>query len=141
MSLRPKRTKSKQSDGPISEKMALETSGRQDTGPFQFELGCSECHSRFNVSLSREPTRVLCPNGHFTGVWSYAGTVENKCKLCGGKIIGVRHVRVRHDIVGPKGQQIQVKGTSEETNAVFEHLMSHPEILKVCVDSGLVKVG
>jgi len=111
---------------------------RKTPGNFKFKFFCTECQAHMVTGLSKEPIEVTCPKGHSLGLWSDGGTKERRCTICG--FTKVLHVRVRHDKAGANGQQIQVNGTSEELKAVFDHMMTHPEVVDACVKAGLVKV-
>lgn len=111
-----------------------------DMENFAFTFYCHECKSHSKVELTKEPKQIVCENRHEMGIWSYEGTKEIKCKVCKGAIIGTYHIRVRHDMTTPTGKQIRVEGTKEEVEAVFNHMMAHPKVLKACIKAGLVKV-
>jgi hypothetical protein len=106
---------------------------------FAFSFYCGECKAHFEARLTKNPKEIFCLKGHKMGTWSYEGTKEMRCKVC-KEIIETYHIRVRYDITRPKGGQIRVEGTKEEVEKVFNHMMSHPEVLKACVKAGLVKV-
>ena len=97
---------------------------------FTFLLYCNRCKIRYDEVLTEKPRRIIDQVGHDLGEWSYEGETERVCKVCVDVIFHL-HIRKRHDITAPSGKPIVVVGTSEETEAMFDHFsQNHPSILR-----------